>query len=266
MRARRPLQIRHLVAWSLVATLGCATGEATSSGGGPVPRRVVLAPVSFNQEVPELFEPGLPVLQAEIARYLTSKHCQVREAPSEEFLDLWRASAGAVGSLYGAGGEFKPEKYDAVIRAVLGELKGREEPFDALVLPYLAVRDAPIGRLTARWDGVQRKVRLVWPSRSAKARFPANASFGVSGAIKATSLHVMIYSIAGEKVVDHYGGLELTTEFLMRYGFSDESSSKIPNYIGWSYSYDPRNREDLFTNREELREGIQIAFGPYFRK
>jgi hypothetical protein len=222
--------------------------------------------VSFNQEVPELLEPGLPVLQAEVARHLTSKGCQVREAPSPEFLDLWRASAASLGSLYDAGGSFSPERFDQVVRAVLGELRGREEPFEALVLSYLAVRDAPIGRLMARWDGVERKVRLVWPSRSAKASFPANASFAVSGAIKATSLHVMIYGVEGEKVADHYGGLELTTEFLMRYEFSDESSSKVPNYIGWSWGYEPRDRADLFTNKKELQEGIRIAFAPYFRK
>jgi hypothetical protein len=263
MRSRSVDRAAGLVAVGVLA-LGCAGQPGPGGAAAERPRRVVLAPVSFNQDVPELLEPGIPALQAEIARHLAGKGCEVSAPPFEEFSDLWTSKAASVGGLYAAGGAFVPERYDEVVRGLLAALREDGRALDALVLPYLAVRDALIGRMTARWDGVERKVRLVWPSRSVKARFPQGASFAVSGTVKSTSLHVMIYGAGGEKLVDHYGGLELITEFMVTTGFDD--SSRVPNYLMWSWGYEPRDRADLFQDPEVLRQGVRIAFAPYFQK
>jgi hypothetical protein len=73
---------------------------------------------------------------------------------------------------------------------------------------------------------------------------------GISGEASVTSVHVMVFSRAGERVFEGRGGIEFSHEI-------DLALAKR------SYTWQYRLRDDLFEERDALREGIAIAFDPY---
>jgi len=205
------------------------------------PKLVVLAPVSFNQDVPKLLEPGVPIMREEIARYLEQWGCDLVVPDAEDFQDLWIASTRQVGSLYDEAGEFVPERRDEAVRRLIERLEARHPSLDALVLPYLAVREASISGKNARWDGARRRIQI-----DLKHDDVLDLSIN-RGRGEATSLHVLVYGRNGEKVLEHYGGLEPMVRI--------EDKGEI-----WVYGL----QSNLFEDREVLRDGIGIAFRPYF--
>ena len=126
----------------LLSTLACATKPADE----PLPRisAVLLAPVSFNQNLPAPLAPGSPIIQEIVAGVLWEWDIRVSSPPADEFQSTWKNEGQSVGSLYGADGKLDPARFDAAVTALIAAYRARGVQFDALVIPYLAVRSGAI--------------------------------------------------------------------------------------------------------------------------
>lgn len=108
-----------------------------------------------------------------------------------------------------------------------------EKSADLVVAPNIAMRGANYqGTRTIAWDGVRRRETV------------ANMTMSGSG-LPAASLFVAVHAKDGARVFSGYGGLEPVFRI-------DTAATK---YV---------QREDLFEDERNLREGICIAFYPYF--
>lgn len=227
----------------LVLMVGCAGGAtvAVAPKGPQHPERVILAPVSFNQNVPELLEPGVPVLAEEIEWYLRQRGCDVATPSLAAFDDLWKQSGSEIGTLYDEEGKLQQDRFDAAVGALVAALRRRGESFDALVLPYLHLRQGRFRGKSVTWDGVRRKLQIEYAHHDV-----VQVGFD-RGTTPVTSVRILVYDADGSKQLDSYGGLELTLEMKISGDF-----------------YHLFQRTDLFEDPEPLRDGVRVAFEPYF--
>ena len=68
----------------------------------------------------------------------------------------------------------------------------------------------------------------------------------MTGGVEALSLWVRVYSAAGEKLFESYGGLEPIQRMRV---------------VDWKFHMEVR--DDILEDSETLRDGIAVAFDPY---
>ena len=146
------------------------------------------------------------------------------------------------------------QKAPVLLAAVLDELYD----FDAIVMPSVLVHKVRASEGGAVWDGVSRQMELL--NKPARLRgqpagsdgqdtFADGVRFGgVSGDVLVTSIHVLVFSRAGERIFEGRGG----------FAFLHDADMK--NSRNWSWQYRTR---DLAADVDAMREGIAIAFDPY---
>jgi hypothetical protein len=217
---------------ALVAALGCATTPPRVA-----PERVLLAPVSFNQTLPEALEPGVQVVRDEMAAQLVERGVAVSAPPLTEFHDVWLGAAREIGTLYDAKGRLDAERFADASRALVAAYRSRSE-FDVLLLGYLDVRVATVRGGRASWDGVKRLVPIDFGGgRKELVRWPNRFQ------LPCVSLRVLAYTADGAALFEERGGLDVAIEYL-------------------AGSLESRPRQDLFADASALREGVGIALAP----
>ena len=246
---------RRLRRASLFVALAAACASQTPTSviapgheGAPGVERLLLAPANLVLALRPELESGVGPLQDEIAAHLER---QGRAVERISLLDARRAWEASVAELSRSGDELD---FPAAIARFTRKLGGERE-FQALVMPALLLQKVVVRHRGARWDGVDRRVRVVnTPRRGAGRTSDAlvdGLAFGsLNAALAVSSLQVMVFDREGRRVFEGRGGLE----FLEQVDLAKATES---------FSFEITPRDDLFEDRAVLREAVEVAFTPY---
>jgi hypothetical protein len=132
---------------------------------------------------------------------------------------------------------------------------GEERAFHALVIPSLLLQEVVVRHRGAEWDGVERRVRVVNAPRRGAGRnsdllVDGLAAGSLNAVVAVSSLHLMVFTRKGRRIFEGRGGLE----FLQDVDLGKAAET-------FHFEITPRN--DLFQDRELLREAVEVAFTPY---
>jgi hypothetical protein len=234
------------VALVLACLLGC---KHAPSGGrsvllGPENRVFLILPLNVATTMPSELEPFSAIIWDELERYLQAQGKQLKTVSPQTAHSLWIKSVRQVRARRTSEAGVKAGYNDAM-RALAVELHEHSE-FDAMIVPSLFIRQAPIVNRSASWDGVERE--LEFDARGMENRGAVVAT-PLEGAAPAASLHVSVFDAQGEKIHEAKGGLELLAQVRV----TGKNESGAP-----TFEFEPRS--DLFANRANVREGIAAAF------
>jgi len=238
-RARAALVAALAVA---LAAAGCTTRNTVANdyAGGAAVGDVVLFPLNVVVPQPPGLEDAAPLVEQELQRYLDShgKHVQ---APTREDAEAeWLASAQALRAEIGAA----QMSFEGAA-AILARRVHARRRFDALVLPWIALRAAKVRGRTVTWDGVTRTLRIVNPqgrSLQVLKDFQAEAA--------APSLQLAVFAPDGRKIFEGVGGLDLLHALVLEGEPTRIDAELLP-------------RDRIFADRGAIQEGIAVAFDPF---
>ena len=233
---------------ALAAVLGCASKPQNTltpgHQGAPGAKRFLVCAPNTVISLPAELQSSTAMLRDQIDAYL-----RFHERESQT-LDLFTCQKFWSQAMTAAKEKGTLEQTPAFFAGQLDEIYD----FDALVMPSLIVHEARTTNGHARWDGVERRMAVVkgTSDRNFKRDQLAQqvASAGASGDFLVTSLHVLVFTVAGEKIFEGRGGIDFVQEL-------DLSNFRRKRAL------DFRLRENLPGGLDAVREGIAIAFAPY---
>jgi len=260
----RPL-ITALVLASLLACAGAPARESPRERTllvGEENRVILILPLNVAAVMPSELELFSPIIWKELELYLRDRGKQLKTISRQAARTLW---VRAVKQVRAEGGPHAG--YDQAARALAVELRKHTE-FDTLLAPSLFIREARISNRRASWDGVSRE--LEFAARGMAAR--SLVSTPLEGAAPAASIHVAVFDADGDKLHEARGGIELLVRVRVivgaRSGGDDvvvldpqRSNTRAPHEPLPSFAFETRT--DLFSNREHVRDGFAVAFGPF---
>ena len=247
--ARPQLRFAPRVRATLVAavtvallTAGCAGCNSVARGhkGAPALDDVVLFPLNVVVPLPPGLETAAPSVDAAIREYLDAHDKRVQAPTPEEAQAAWLASAQALKAEVGA----SQMSFEGAA-AMLARRMHEERRFDAVVLPWIALRPAKVRGRTVTWDGVSRTLKVVNPegrSLQVLKEFQAQAA--------APSLQVAVFSQDGRKLFEGVGGLDLLHALVLEGEPTRIDAELLP-------------RAQIFADRTPVQEGIAVAFDPF---
>ena len=194
-------------------------------------RRALLLPINETEDLTAGLEKGEEEVFALIEEYLEAQGLEVETPTAEEFRTvLNRATEEARRELRSGHTSVAREVgYADIIPYVTQAL---EPDADLVILPNMVLRSGEWKGSSLRWDGVRR-------------RAPGTVRMTMSGNTLAASLYVVVYRPDGTLVFRGYGGLDVL------WGI-DRVNERMELL------------EDRLEDLDNLREGICIAFYPYF--
>jgi hypothetical protein len=229
--------------------LGCAGTPdneiAPGHEGAPGVHRFLVCAPNTALALPAELGDGAAALRAGIEEYLLQHDREV------EWVDLYQGKHLLRRALDRAKEEGRADEAPALFAEELSQ----HFDFQVLVMPSILVQRVRTRNSWASWDGVKRRMRTLNAPRGPSGRGQSTlaegvAHGGISGDMLVTSVHVVIFSPEGEKIFEGRGGLEFLHDI-------DLSA------VDKSSTFELSMRDDLFTERELLQEGIGIAFTPY---
>jgi hypothetical protein len=230
---------------SMLLGAGCAGPSSVASGfeGASALRDVVLFPLNVVVPLPPGLEDAAPFVDEELRSYLDSHARRVQSLTPEEALAAWLASAQALKEEVGA----SQMSFEGAA-AILATQLHLERRFDALVLPWIALRPAKVRGRSVSWDGVTRTLRIVNPEgRSLQVLRDLEAQAA------APSLQLAVFSPDGRKLFEGVGGLDLLHALVLEGQPTRIGAELLP-------------RAQIFTDRSLLEEGIAVSFDPFLPK
>jgi hypothetical protein len=237
---------RLAAVFTLLGLLGCASEsrrpERTVLLGSPEQTYLIL-PLNLAAEMPKEVQPYSSVIWHELEHYLREHDKQLKTVNPETARKLWVSSVQKVK----VGEKGSRAGFEDAARALAVELHKSSE-FGAMIAPSVFIREAEISQRSARWDGVERAVEI----DESSARDPRVAETPLEGVAPAASLHIAVFDARGAKLHEGKGGLELVA----RVRLTGEDSAGLP-----TFKFTPRS--PLFENREQVLEGITVAFAPF---
>jgi len=237
----------HRIGLGLLAiiALGCAHENPLAPGleGAPGVRRFLVCAPNTVIALPAEIQDVTGVLREQVDAYLKF---QGREA---QWLDLYQSKRIWGEALAAAKGKGTIEKTPEFFARALDE----HYDFDAILMPSILLVSTRAIDGSASWDGVSRRMQLVnappLPVGRGQDTLAEGIRYGgVTGDVPVTSVQVLIFSPAGERVFEGRGG------------FAFVHDADLANSKNWQWQ--PRLR-DLTADIDALREGIAIAFDPY---
>lgn len=237
------MQIGSTRSWAILGlgllAVGCATsihheyelspGQAFSGS----PSRALLAPINETESIPDGLEVGEENVFNQLKSYLEAKGLTVETTNT---YDYRRAANNASERVHNEmlstemASISEQIDYSSIVPGLLADL---ESNANLLILANMVIRvGESTGGRTTRWDGVKRKLDIPVRSR-------------MTGTGSVASIFVSVYHRDGEHVFSGYGGLDL----LFAPNFREEKFELIP---------------DRLQNIQHIREGICVAFYPYF--
>jgi hypothetical protein len=242
-----PSLIAILAAASLLA---CASANAPTKSrsvlAGNAARNVLILPLNTTSiQSPELAELS-DLVWSEIETYLRAGSRQLQSASMRDARSLWLSSIKQARS----GANNARAGFDEAAPLLAREL-AKHADFDALIIPSLFVREAPISGKAASWDGVERLLEFERNGRSTEGLYVDDEYVGNA---PAASLHVVILDADGVELQESVGGLELLIRVRAKkvLGPAKRPVLEFAPYTG------------PFTNAEHIREGITEALAPLF--
>lgn len=206
---------------------------------------VLVLPLNVTAVMPPELERGSRLVWDELTAYLKDHGRQLKTVDPVTARRLWlesvrKAREGERGVRAG---------FDEAGELFVQEL-GRHAEFGLVVSPSLAVRQALLSGRDAHWDGVSRPVEFVAATRDAQALARRTT---VDGGAPASSLHVVVFDRAGQKVQEQLRGVDLLVRIRVvasAGGAHVELLDQVP-------------RLDPFENYEALQDGIREALAPF---
>ena len=231
----------------LAAVLGLLAGCATAPEPADTakPRSVLLAPTLIDARLGSGLEIGAPAVHRLIAQVLWEQDVQVGTLEGEQFDAIWDSAIRGVSLPPATEENATRTRYDVAFDAVVGALRERGDRFDALLISSLVVRPGSINGGSVWWDGVRRGLPV-----DARGPYDMLPSFRRGAKTPCVSLRVIAYDANGTRLFERVGGLEVAN----RISFEGEAGGGH-----WS------KREDLFRDDKALRQGVQLALGPFLR-
>jgi hypothetical protein len=181
-------------------------------------------------------------VEKEVVAYLEAHGLEVERLGLAEGRRRWQQAAA----------EARRQGAQAPALFAKGLAEGRE--FQLLIMPSLLLRQVRVTDSSGSWDGVRRSMAMVnAPSRGrggSADTFTKGVAFGgITGDVMATSLHVIAYSIDGQRVFEARGGLDFVQEI-------DLADAK-------SWSWELRTKRRILQDPERVREGVEVALSPF---
>jgi len=225
-------------------------------------RVLLVLPLNVAAVMPSELELFSPIVWKELELYLRARDKQLKTISRQAARNLW---VRAVKQVRAEGGPHVG--YDDAARVLAVELRKHTE-FDALLAPSLFIREARIANREARWDGVSRE--LEFAARGLAAR--NLVSTPLEGAAPAASFHVAAFDADGDKLHEARGGIELLVRVRVNVGATKggeevvvldptRSNTRAPHEPLPTFEFETRT--DLFSNREHVRDGFNVALGPF---
>jgi hypothetical protein len=237
---------RLAAVFALLGLLGCASEsprpERTVLLGSPEQTYLIL-PLNLAAPMPSEVEPFSAVVWQELEQYLRAHDKQLKTVDPDTAKRLWVKSVQKVKV-----GEKGSRAGFADAAALLAVELHKSAEFGAMIAPSIFIREAEISQRSARWDGVERAVEI----DESSARDPRVAETPFEGVAPAASIHIAVFDARGAKLHEGKGGLEL----VVRVRLTGEDSAGLP-----TFKFTPRS--PLFENREQVIEGITVAFAPF---
>jgi hypothetical protein len=207
--------------------------------------RVVLVPVNLAVRAVAEVEPGVDPVWRALVAYFASEH--------EPAVALMRGDAGALWNEVmadekkaGGGGDLF-----AAYRRFAKRVAEQAE-YGSIVFPTLVTHVARLNGRTAEWDGVHRPVEIPGQLSEAIETFREGKIWierhTAEGELAAASLHVAVFSPAGELLHEGTGGLVLLQEV-------------GPPAKRDEFELTTVMRKNPFEAPDQLREGIGVALG-----
>jgi hypothetical protein len=230
-----------------IILLGCAGHTnivAPGHEGAPAVKRFLVCAPNTVIALPAELQDATGVLREQVDAYL---RFQSREA---QWIDLYDSKRLWGEAMTAAKEKGELEKTPVYFAKELDE----HYDFDAILMPSILLHKTRALDGGASWDGVSRQMQVVNAPRRPTGRAQSTlaegiAYGGISGDVLVTSVHVLVFSREGERILEGRGGLDFV---------HDVDMSPLKAKFSWQY----RTR-DLTRNLDELREGIAIAFDPY---
>jgi hypothetical protein len=225
----------------VLASLGAAVAAepAADLGSG----RLVLVPVNLGIRANAEVAPGMDPVWQEMLEHFGNSDRPVTA--------LERASAAALWNEVMVEMEKGREKDVYEAYAEFAKRISKQLDYETIVFPSLVLRAARLNGTGASWDGVRRHVHAPLVGHEAVNKITGPdllvSREGLIGEIAAASLHVAVLDGDGALRFEGAGGLTLLQEVVQGKTRGDAQLAVTM-------------RDDAFTDTEELREGIQVAF------
>lgn len=200
----------------------------------PDQAHALLLPINESERIPRGLEKGEDEVFASVVAYLEGQGITVRTVETDRYRDAAaaafrearrRAEAGLVPSIAGS------PRFGDLVPLLVGNL-GVEA--DLVIVPNMALRVGESSGRSVKWDGVRRTD----PGVGVQSRITGSRRSGAS-------LFVAIYEPDGTRVFSGYGGLDVVFQANRREARFDLIEDRL---------------EDL----DNIREGVCVAFHPYF--
>jgi hypothetical protein len=228
---------------ALALLLGCAGSGAPRERtvlAGNAARNLVILPLNVAAVMPTELEASSPVVWKELEVYLRAQGKELKTVSFQNSRQLWLSSIGE------ARAADARARFDDAARVLVGKL-ARLVDFDAVIVPSLTLREAPIAGRSASWDAVERPLEI-----EGRERLPADLP--LEGMAPAASLHVAVFDAQGKKLHDGIGGLDLLVDARVV-----RTRASAPDAITLEFT----TRTELFASRENVQEGIATALAPF---
>ena len=236
------------LAWHVAlafAAAACATRPgAAPQASAPGVERVLVFPLNVVVSMPSGLESGAASVADALRTWLLAQGLAVEEVPTPEARTAWLAAAQALRAERGE----QQMGFEAAASVLARGLR-RERDFDALILPWLALRPAKVRNRTVTWDGVSRTLRLIG-GESKKTHFLLE-EFSADAA--APSLQVAVFSADGAKLFDGVGGLDLVHALVVEGDPPKIGERLIP-------------ASQMLSDHAPVNEGIALALAPLAKR
>jgi hypothetical protein len=183
-----------------LAAAACAKPGAPAPAGAAAIGSVLVFPLNVVAPMPTGLESGAAPVSEALRTWLAAQGLAVEELSPAPARAAWIAAAQALREQHG-----EQQMAFEGAAGVLARTLRRERAFDALILPWLALRPARVKGRMVTWDGVTRTLRLIG-GESKKTHFLLE-DFSADAA--APSLQVGVFAADGAKLFDGVGGLDL---------------------------------------------------------
>ena len=204
-------------------------------------RTVVIAHVNLGGVSRNYLEKEAPRIDAYVRAYLKENGFKVLS--QREFQQHWNTAVRAYGNpVDPSSGKTNMKAFVQIMHSVRDQM-AKTTDLDAFIFTDLVELQVPFSgglKHLARWDGVSRKPSLQGPGSGVAADFDWNMQAAVA------SINISIYDMELKKLFSGRGGMDSTEAI-------DTRSSK-GRYI---------RRRNILENRDNVMEGIQLAFHPF---
>jgi len=202
---------------------------------------VVIAHVNLGGFSRNYLEKEAPRIDGYVSTYLKENGFKV--LPQREFTQHWNTAVRAFGDpVDPTTGKVNMKTFAQIMQSVRDQM-AKTSDLDAFIFTDLVELEVSFSgglKHLARWDGVSRKPSLQGPGTGVSADFDWNMLAAVA------SIQISIYDIELQRLFASRGGMDATEAI--------DSRSSTGRFI---------RRRNILENKENVMEGIQLAFHPF---